>query len=168
MGLNVCYSQEQGTCQCTRFHAATDVRWAAGAITRRERKLAATEAEYNFGMSQVNANAPAWSGKIILNVRKRRVAFHHYKCITGMWPLLTAVLYAGRFLLMFGLIVFLLWYGRQHSASANRVTLYSLIGFVPLIFVWNVLETLAWNFELRRKGMIGQGIYLGLTQIPAG
>lgn len=119
-------------------------------------------------MSQVKANAPAWSGKIILNVRKRRVAFHHYKCITGIWPLLTVACYVGRFLLLLGLIAFLVWYGGQHSASPNRVTLYALIGFVPVIFVWNVLETLAWNFELRRKGLIGQGIYLGLTQIPAG
>jgi hypothetical protein len=119
-------------------------------------------------MSQVKANAPAWSGKIILNVRKRRVAFHHYKCIAGMWPLLTAGLYVGRFLLMLGLVAFLVWYGYRHGASANRVSLYALIGFIPLIFVWNILETLAWNFELRRKGLIGQGIYLGLTQIPAG
>lgn len=110
----------------------------------------------------------AWPGKIILNVRKRSAAFRNYKCLTGVWPALTAALYAARYLLWAGLVAFLLWYGRQHHANVNRVTFYALVGFLPVIFVWNVLETLAWNYDLRRKGLIPRGTYLGLTQIPAG
>jgi hypothetical protein len=120
-------------------------------------------ARYNFPMSQ-----GTWPGKTILNVRKRSAAFKTYKCLTGVWPVLTAALYAGRFLLMFILISALFWYGRQHSSNVNRVTLYALVGFLPVIFVWNILETLAWNYDLRRKGLIPRGTYLGLTQIPAG
>lgn len=105
---------------------------------------------------------------MILNVRKRSAAFRTYKCLTGVWPALTTALYAGRYALVAGLIAALLWYGRMHAAKANRVTFYALLAFLPVIFVWNVLETLAWNYDLRRKGLIPRGTYLGLTQIPAG
>lgn len=109
-----------------------------------------------------------WPGKTILDVRKRSAAFRTYKCLTGIWPVLTAALYAGRYVLMLTLFSVLFWYGRHHTANVNRVTLYALVGFLPVIFVWNILETLAWNYELRRKGLIPRGTYLGLTQIPAG
>lgn len=123
----------------------------------------AEEARYNFCMSQ-----GTWPGKTILNVRKRSAAFRTYKCLTGVWPVLTAALYAGRFVLMFALVSVLFWYGRQHYADVNRVTFYSLVAFLPVIFIWNVLETLAWNYDLKRKDLIPRGTYLGLTEIPAG
>jgi len=109
-----------------------------------------------------------WPGKTILNVRKRGAAFRTYKCLTGVWPVLTAGLYAGRFVLMLALLSGLFWYERQHSATGNHVTFYALIGLLPAIFLWNVLEILAWNYDLRRKHLIPRGTYLGLTQIPAG
>lgn len=109
----------------------------------------------------------AWSGKVILNVRKRSAAFRTYKCLTGVWPALTAALYAGRYLLVVSIISALL-YDRQHSPGINRVTFYALAGFLPMIFIWNIFETLAWNYDLRRKGLIPRGTYLSLTQIPGG
>ena len=115
------------------------------------------------------AQSPAvWPGKRILNLRKRSAVFRNYKCLTGAWPVLSALSYAGRFVLLAALVSFLLWYGRLGRPNVNRVTLYALVGFLPVIFVWNVVETLVWNYELRRRGLIPRGTYLGLTQIPAG
>jgi hypothetical protein len=108
------------------------------------------------------------SRKTIIDVRTRSAAFREFKCITGEWPLLSALLYVGRFVLMFVLISVLFWYGRQHAENVNRITLYALLGFLPVIFVWNIAETLVWNYELRRRNLISRGMYLGLTQLPSG
>jgi hypothetical protein len=117
-------------------------------------------------MSQPNPGS--WPQKTVIDVRTRKAAFREFKCLTGQWPVLSAALYVGRFVLMFVLISILFWYGRLHAENVNRVTMYALIGFLPVIFIWNILETLAWNHELRRKNLISRGMYLGLTQLPSG
>ena len=113
-------------------------------------------------------NQESWPRRTVVDVRTRSAAFREFKSLTGGWPVLSIAFYAGRYVLMAVLMSVLLWYGRQHSENVNRVTLYALIGFLPVIFVWNILETLVWNRELRRRNLISRGTYLRLTQLPSG
>jgi hypothetical protein len=116
-------------------------------------------------MSQTNPRT--WPRKTVVDLRTRSAAFREFKCMTGDWPVLSAGLYAGRFLFALLLISILFWYGRQHAGEVNRVGLYTLLGSLPVIFVWNIVETLVWNHELRRRALISRGMYVGLTQLPS-
>lgn len=124
--------------------------------------MALGEARYNFRM----AGAGSGQSTSVVDIPKRGEIYRRFKALTGTWPVYSVVFYAGRFVLMLGIISFLFWYGHFHSTEANRITLYALIGMLPVIFLWNVLEIFVWNYELRRRGLIAGRTYLSLRQIP--
>jgi len=97
---------------------------------------------------------------------QRTTAFAEYRRRTGEWPVLSIALYAGRLLLMLAGISFLFWYGRIHSTTFTRTTLYFLLATLPVALGWSVAESLAWNHDLRRKGLLSGQMIMGVRQMP--
>lgn len=103
----------------------------------------------------------------IEELSSRNAVFREYKRRTGNWPVLSMAAYFGRFVLMLAAISFLFWYGRLHPANVNRITIYFFAAFLAGIFIWNVLESLAWNYDLRRKKLTEPGSFLSPRQMPS-
>lgn len=97
---------------------------------------------------------------------QRSTVFAEYRRRTGTWPVLSMGLYAGRLILMFVAISFLFWYGRSHPATLSRTAIYFFLATLPVAFAWSIAESVAWNYDLRRKGLIPPQTILGVRQLP--
>lgn len=104
--------------------------------------------------------------RAVLNVNDRMTAFKEYKRRTGVWPVFSVVLHVARFVLMFAAVSFLFWYGRRPGASVNQITLGFLLVSLPAILLWTLLESVIWNYELRRKQLTSRGTFLTIKQFP--
>ena len=112
-------------------------------------------------------NSPRTPQKLtIRNLPDRNAAFREYKQRTGAWPVLSIVLYAARFVLMFAIISVLFWYGRLHAGSTTHVTIGFLVLSPLFILLWTLLESVVWNYELRREQLISRGTFLTIKQFP--
>ncbi len=63
-------------------------------------------------------------------------------------------------------ISFLFWYGRNHSETQVRTTIYFVLITLPVALAWSVAESVAWNRDLRSKGLIPPRTILGVRQFP--
>jgi cytochrome bd-type quinol oxidase subunit 1 len=79
---------------------------------------------------------------------------------------LSLSLYIGRIVLMIAVIAIVAWYGRNHPDNLSRTTLYFFLATLPLALASIVAETLAWNYDLRRKGLIAKGAIFPVRQMP--
>jgi cation transport ATPase len=75
-------------------------------------------------------------------------------------------LYIGRYALMLAGVAFLLWYSKSHTEEAGKTTIYFVLCTLPIALAWTVAETIAWNRDLRRGGLINKGTVLGVRQLP--
>ena len=92
--------------------------------------------------------------------------FSEYRRRTGSWPTLSLSIYIGRIVLMIAAIAILFWYGRNHPDNLSRTTIYFFLATLPLALASIVAETLAWNYDLRRKGLIAKGAIFAVRQMP--
>ena len=97
--------------------------------------------------------------------RKSNV-FAEYRRRTGSWPTLSLGLYIGRIVLMIAAIAIVVLYGQSHPDNLARTTIYFFLATLPLAFVSIVAETYAWNYDLRRKGLITKGAIFAVRQMP--
>jgi hypothetical protein len=102
----------------------------------------------------------------IRSLPSQNAAFKEYKQRTGEWPVLSIAVYAARFILMFAAISFIFWYGQAHAESNKKVAIGFLLLALPGIFLWTALETVVWNYDLRRKQLTSPGTYLTTKQFP--
>jgi hypothetical protein len=114
----------------------------------------------------MTARRKANSQKSATTYPQRTTAFAEYRRRTGEWPVLSIALYVGRMLLMLAGISFLFWYGRSHSDAFTRTTLYFVLATLPVALGWSVGESLAWNHDLRRKGLLSGQAIMGVRQMP--
>jgi hypothetical protein len=97
---------------------------------------------------------------------QRSNVFSEYRRRTGSWPVLSISLYAGRFVFMLAAVSFLFWYSQSHGNSLPRTMIYFLLGTLPIVVAWTITETIAWNHDLRRKGLISKGTIFAVRQLP--
>lgn len=83
-----------------------------------------------------------------------------------MWPVFSILVYAARFVLMVGAISFVFWYLQLHAASNKKIAIGFFLLALPGIFLWTALETVVWNYDLRRKQLASPGTYLTTRQFP--
>ncbi len=120
----------------------------------------------NFIMSAM-PNSPRTPQKLtIRNLPNRNAAFREYKQRTGAWPVFSIVMHVMRYVLMFVIVSALFWYGRLHAGSATQVSLGFLLLAPLFILLWTLLESLIWNYELRRKQLTSRGTFLTIKQFP--
>ncbi len=104
--------------------------------------------------------------RTIINVRDRLTAFKEFKRRTGAWPVFSIVLHVARYVVMLGIISVLFWYGRQHPGESGR-TMFAFLVVAPLfILLWTLIESVVWNYELRRKQLTSRGTFLTVKQFP--
>jgi len=112
-------------------------------------------------------NSPRTPQKLtIRNLPDRNAAFREYKQRTGARPVLSIMMHVARYVLMFVIVSVLFWYGRLHAGSSVHVTIGFLVLAPLFILLWTVLESLAWNYELRRKQLTSRGTFLTIKQFP--
>jgi hypothetical protein len=92
--------------------------------------------------------------------------FSEYRRRTGSWPTLSLCLYIGRIALMIAAIAIVVLYGRNHPDNLSRTTIYFFLATLPLALASIVAETFAWNYDLRRKGLITKGAIFAVRQMP--
>jgi hypothetical protein len=67
---------------------------------------------------------------------------------------------------MIAAIAVAVWYGRNHPDNLLRTTIYLFLATLPLALASIVAETLAWNYDLRRTGLIAKGAIFPVRQLP--
>jgi hypothetical protein len=92
--------------------------------------------------------------------------FSEFRRRTGSWPTLSMTIYIGRIAVMIAAISILFWYGRSHPDNLSRTTLYFFLATLPLALASIVAETFAWNYDLRRMGLIAKGAIFPVRQMP--
>lgn len=75
-------------------------------------------------------------------------------------------LYFGRIALMIAAIAIVLFYGQSHPDNVARTTIYFFLATLPVALVSIIAETYAWNYDLRRAGLIAKGEIFPVRQLP--
>jgi uncharacterized membrane protein len=66
----------------------------------------------------------------------------------------------------FGIIASL-WYGvARENWTKDEYLLISLAVIIPVLFTWFLLERLAWNYDLHRKGISSNSDVWSINQFP--
>jgi len=71
-----------------------------------------------------------------------------------------------RFVIIVSCVIAVLWYGVYHDWDKNHIFLVYFAIVIPVIFLWYLLERMAWNHDLRRKRISTDSEVWGLTQFP--
>jgi hypothetical protein len=67
---------------------------------------------------------------------------------------------------MLAIITLVFWYSRRHPETPGQSTLIFLVAAPLFILLWNVLESLVWNYELRARRITSRGTFLTTKQFP--
>jgi ABC-type uncharacterized transport system permease subunit len=80
--------------------------------------------------------------------------WRRFKNQTGGWPVLSIATYALRFILLLAGMVTIVWYGDViHGWTRQQVGLAFALVLAPVVFIWFIIERMAWNHDLRKAGV---------------
>jgi hypothetical protein len=103
---------------------------------------------------------------LVRTVSNRMTAIKEFKRKTGVWPVYSLVMHVTRYVLMLAIITLVFWYSRRHPETPGQSTLIFLVAAPLFILLWNVLESLVWNYELRARRITSRGTFLTTKQFP--
>jgi hypothetical protein len=73
-----------------------------------------------------------------------------------------------RFVIIIAGVIASLWYGvARHGWTGNQYYVISFVVLIPICIAWFLLERVAWNYDLRRKGISSNSDVWGVDQFPA-
>jgi hypothetical protein len=102
---------------------------------------------------------------LIPDIRKHVTNWRQFRRLTGAWPILSIATYLLRFVIITAGVVAILWYGvARHGWTKDQYFLLSFL--VVIIFCWFRVERMAWNRELRERGIASPNDVWGVTQFP--
>jgi membrane protein YdbS with pleckstrin-like domain len=104
---------------------------------------------------------------LIPDVRAHVSNWRQFKKVTNTWPVLSIATFLIRFLIMIAGVIVALWYSEHHDWSRDGTFLICLAVGIPVIFLWFLLERVAWNHDLRQKGIASESDVWGVTQFPS-
>jgi hypothetical protein len=82
------------------------------------------------------------------------------------WPVISIATYVLRFLLIVGCVVLGIWYQVRHDLTKGQSLLIYLAVLLPVIFIWFIVEQLAWNRDLLQKGLSSDRDTWKVSQFP--
>jgi hypothetical protein len=110
---------------------------------------------------------PTYSARTLFSdFRVHAENWRRFRKATGTWPVISIVAYVGRFFLIVAGVILAIWYGALHDLTKGRSFLLFLAVLVPVILVWFVVENVAWNYELRHKGISSSSDIWKVSQFP--
>jgi FtsH-binding integral membrane protein len=102
----------------------------------------------------------------VRNFSNRMTAIKEFKRRTGVWPVYSIAMHVARYVLMLAIIALVFWYSRRNPDSPGQATLIFLVAAPLFILLWNVLESLVWNYELRARELTSRSTFLTTKQFP--
>jgi hypothetical protein len=118
---------------------------------------------FDYGQNRYVCSAPS----VIPDIRAHVANWRQFRRATSTWPILSIGTFHMRFFLMIASVVGALWYGvARHGWTKNQYFLTSFAVLIPILFLWFIVERVAWNHELRRKGIASDSDVWGVDQFP--
>ena len=90
---------------------------------------------------------------LVPDVRAHIATWRRFRKITGAWPTLSMITFIMRFVIMIIGVTIAVAYAERHSLGKGEGLLICFSLLLPTLFGWFLIETGAWNYELRRKGV---------------
>ncbi|MGA2377665.1 MAG: hypothetical protein ABSF72_19310 [Candidatus Sulfotelmatobacter sp.] len=100
------------------------------------------------------------------DIRAHLANWRRFKRATRTWPTISIATYVMRFFLIVGGVVLGIWYQVRHDLTKGQGLLIYLAVLLPVVFIWFVVEHVAWNFDLRRKGISSDRDIWKIRQFP--
>jgi ABC-type uncharacterized transport system permease subunit len=93
-------------------------------------------------------------GRPLRTFHAHAAVWRRLKNQTGSWPVLSIATYALRFILLLARMVTIVWCGDViHGWTRHQVGLAFAIILAPVVFIWFIIERMAWNHDLRKAGV---------------
>src|SRR5579872_1060486 len=97
---------------------------------------------------------PTYSARTLFSgVRVHAENWRRFHKAAGTWPVISIATYLLRFLLIVTAVVLGIWYQVHRDLTKGQGLLFYLAVVLPVIFIWFIVEQLAWNHDLRQKGI---------------
>jgi hypothetical protein len=106
------------------------------------------------------------SPTLIPDVRAHVGNWRRFEKATGVWPVLSIAAYATRYFLMIVGVSCAVWYAERRNLTKGQGLLVCLAALVPVLFGLFILERVAWNHELRQKGISSDRDVWSVSQFP--
>jgi len=103
---------------------------------------------------------------LIPDIRVHVANWAQFKKAANTWPILSIVTYVTRFIIMVGGVIAGVVYSIRHDLTKGQGFLVCLAGLLPVVFGWFILERIAWNHDLRQKGISSDREVWSVTQFP--
>jgi hypothetical protein len=118
---------------------------------------------FDYRQNRYVASTPT----LIPDIRAHVANWRQFRRATGIWPVLSVATFLTRFLIMIAGVVAALWYGvARHGWTRGQYYLTSFAVLIPTLFFWFILERIAWNHDLRSKGVASDSDIWGVDQFP--
>lgn len=118
---------------------------------------------YDYGQGRYVCSTPT----IIPDIRAHIANWRRFQRATKAWPVLSIVAFLTRFAIVFAGIIVALWYGvARHGWTQGEYYLISCVVLLPILFLWFLVERVAWNLDLRKKGIASDSDIWGVNQFP--
>jgi hypothetical protein len=116
---------------------------------------------FDYSQNRYVASNPT----LIPDVRAHLANWRRFQKATKTWPVLSIATFLLRFVIIVAAVIALLWYGDRQAWTKNEYLLTSF-GLLPIALLWFLLERVAWNHDLRRKGIASNSEVWGIDQFP--
>lgn len=120
-------------------------------------------------MLYYDPNRKRWalSGRPIADTRARLANWRKFKSATGYWPYTSIAALVMRYVLVLAIAGVAGWYGLQRDWSVGDFFLVVIAAGAPTMFVWFMVERIAWTHDLREKRLISEKEVWGFDHFPA-
>jgi hypothetical protein len=103
---------------------------------------------------------------LVADIRNHAANYRRFRRVTKAWPVISIATYIGRFFLIIGGIILGIGYEVRHDFTKGQSSLFCLVVIVPAVLVWFIVETAAWNHDLRQKGIGSRSDIWKVSQFP--
>ncbi len=118
-------------------------------------------------MGYFGGNGPRYLlTKVVPDVRGHFAIWRSFEKKTGAWPIASIGTFLLRFVLAVAGMITILRYSLKHGWTRNQDALAITFLLMPILLLWFVVERLAWNRDLRGKGLSTHTDWWDVDQFP--
>jgi membrane protein YdbS with pleckstrin-like domain len=103
---------------------------------------------------------------LVADIRAHVANWRKFEKAARTWPVISITTYVGRFFLIVSSAIVAIWYEESHNLTKGQGFLIFLLVIVPVVFVWFIVEHIAWNYDLRQKGISSSRDIWKVSQFP--
>jgi len=103
---------------------------------------------------------------LVADIRTHVTNWRRFKKATRTWPVISITAYVLRFFLIITGVILAIWYEARHDLTKGQSSLVYLAVLLPVILTWFIAEQIAWNRDLRQKGIGSDRDIWKVSQFP--